>query len=235
MDYVVEPDQVRRLLAPQMAQYRLNLYNACLEGDTEEVQRILEYYHFTETDLGAFNNSAFTFTCANGNVKTAQWILHKCKIDQNSPCISQAMEAASTNGRLDVVQWLTKHFDLYTTEALVEKCLAAACMKSHLEVAKWIAQRYRLTSGDVHEWGGNKLPYVVCKHADLETVKWVMDRFSIPIYDMRLESINGETPFDAASNRDEVYPWLEAYFATRQHGEATDPWRYDQMNDYTKN
>lgn len=212
MEGICTPDHVREIL-DHKAPHRRELYDACLAGDTETAKRILTDHDLTESDLGAFNNSAFKFACVGGHLETAQWIAEKCKLTRATPCVREAMLTASGIGHLPMARWLATHYDLWPRDARAEKCLSVACMSGHLDMAKWLARHYQITRDDIVKDGEGFAIFAACHSGDLNTIKWLVTHYSITMEDLcQVPAVGGKTPYKTATEHADIREWLKKHF-----------------------
>ena len=135
--------------------------NLCKKGDLIWLQQLLKLN--PEINISAINDEAFRYTCANGHLHVAQWLLQVSKEKGQDINISAenefAFRWACYNGHLEVAQWLLrvskeKGQDI-SISAKNEYAFRNSCSQGHLHVCKWLKTlnpNYEIINEDRPNW-----------------------------------------------------------------------------------
>ena len=114
-----------------MATLYQQFLSACERGDLETAKTLVSH-----VNIHAYDESAFRWTCRNGQLEVAKWLLTQ-GIDIHADN-EVAFRYACYNGHLEVAKWLlTQGVHIHADD---EGAFRYACYNGYLEVAKWLVR-----------------------------------------------------------------------------------------------
>ena len=110
----------------------------CKKGDLLGAQ---QYYQLNPTiDISAQDDKVFRWTCFEGHLELAQWLLQVCPTINisNSEINDYTFLSACAIGYLEMAKWLLQLCPTIDISADYECPFRLACRNGHLEVAQWL-------------------------------------------------------------------------------------------------
>jgi hypothetical protein len=111
----------------------------CISGN---IDKLREYYGSNKDriDISANNEEAFRWSCYNGHLSIAKWLLNIKPTIDISANNDQAFLWACSEGRLLILEWLLSINPSITISVQKEKAFTYACYRGQLDVAKWLLE-----------------------------------------------------------------------------------------------
>jgi len=109
----------------------------CVFGKYDD---IVNYYNIykNQIDISHNNEEAFFWSCANGSLDIAQWLLLEKPSIHISANNEQAFRVACSSGHLNILQWLYIINPNIDISVFDERAFTNSCFSGNLNVVKWL-------------------------------------------------------------------------------------------------
>ena len=111
----------------------------CIFGKYDE---LIDFYnmHKNSIDISYNNEEAFWWSCGNGFLNLAKWLLSEKPTINISANNEQAFRVACASGKLSVLKWLIQIKPDIDISVFDERSFTNACFSGNLEVVSWLLE-----------------------------------------------------------------------------------------------